>query len=473
MAVSVPGKGIEIYQDLGGTFWEQITLIPIPKDSRLIYVTALEPFVSGEKSYLAFSLGDARSNHSPDFSEGEIWVSGIELNDDSRYLERCDDGGLGVARFDAEVLLGERETFVYYTVNRASKTTEIYRCKTGIPSDREGVIPSISHLNVPQEFYGNLNSLSFSWLAMDPTLRITDYEYRITEGISENVLIRDWTSAGLVGSLTVEGLNLQPGSTYYISLRAIFDSSWRSNLKVSKGISYTTYLSRDLDDDGLSDLEEYQLNTDAEDADSDDDGRYDGQEVMEGSNPGDSGSLLFKLENDFCAQWNGFLGMSQNIAEFINLTSEDRKVNTILHGLGASEGEKFNITLSPNRQFDILVHDLGGWELDSIGTICANIGKSQIGNSEGDLDGRMMHYRPDGKGSYDFVVAMPFENSKSGEVYVQTNTFYPSLALKELGYFVANWFTIVNSDSAAQSGTVVFYSHTGEELLNERKNYSC
>ena len=233
---------------------------------------------------------------------------------------------------------------------------------------------------------------------------------------------------------------------------------------------------RDSDRDGLTDVEELELGTDPDSSDSDNDGVDDGQELLDGSSPTDSGSILFKLQSDFCAEWNGFLGMTANISEFTNLSSEPRVVGSTLFNLEGEAQESVDVQIGAGIQFDLLVHDLDGWNSDSIGTVCTNI--SQLGDdsseaSSGDLDGRMMHYRPDGQGSFDFVVAIPFQNPTIGEVAVQTNTFYPSLNIAELSYFVANWFTVVNSSESEESGSIVFFSQSGEKLLDVRRTIAA
>ena len=43
--------------------------------------------------------------------------------------------------------------------------------------------------------------------------------------------------------------------------------------------------------------------------DSDNDSIIDGQEVTEGTNPLDRGSVLPKRDKTLCTEWNGFLGM--------------------------------------------------------------------------------------------------------------------------------------------------------------------
>ena len=221
----------------------------------------------------------------------------------------------------------------------------------------------------------------------------------------------------------------------------------------------------DDDNDGLLDVDEATQGTDPFDPDTDDDGVSDGQEITDGSDPLDDSSFVFALESPFCADWNGFIGMTFNIAEFTNFTSSTRNIDSTLFDLAGVAQSNTISQILPGAQTDLLVHDMGGWTSNSIGTVCSTV--TDTGQMSGDIDGRMLQYKPDGLGSFDFVLAMPFSNPIPGSVFVQFNTFHPSLDPAELGFFAANWFTVANTESTPQTGTVIVYDSSGAELLNQ------
>lgn len=221
----------------------------------------------------------------------------------------------------------------------------------------------------------------------------------------------------------------------------------------------------DDDGDGLSDADENIFGTDPLNPDTDGDGVSDGQEVTDGSDPLDDSSFVFTLESPFCSDWNGFIGMQFNIAEFTNFTSSPRTVENTLFALDGSPQQTVNLPVGPGAQSDLLVHDLSGWSTNSIGTVCSTLSDTSAQN--GDIDGRMLHYKPDGEGSFDFVLSMPFTNPIPGPVFVQYNTFHPSLDPAEFGFFAANWFTVANTEPTVQTGTVIVYADDGSVLLSQ------
>ena len=223
----------------------------------------------------------------------------------------------------------------------------------------------------------------------------------------------------------------------------------------------------DSDGDGLTDAEEMVLGTDPNNPDSDGDGTPDGQEVTDGSDPLDGSSVIFNLTDNFCAEWNGFIGQTINIAEFVNLTTSNRQVDlTLFDFFGAAQGTT-STPILPGAQSDVLVHDMTGWSTDSIGTVCADVvDPGTMMEMAGDVDGRMLHYHPDGIGGFDYVIAMPFENAKTGPVFAQYNTFHPSLDPADAGFFAANWFTVVNAEMTSQSGMLFVYGSDGSVVAN-------
>jgi len=206
--------------------------------------------------------------------------------------------------------------------------------------------------------------------------------------------------------------------------------------------------------------------------DSDGDGVTDAQEARDGTNPNDRGSASQTLGNELCAEWNGFLGGMFNILEHTNLSSTPLDVKTTLYAQDGSAQGSYSFSLSAQSEYDVLVHDLNGWKQNSYGRVCSK----QSGNS-GDLDGRMVYYKPDySSGSslddvkFQFALAMPFLSGIQGSQFVSFNTFPPGLAAGDELKFVANWLQVTNQSATAQSGALFFYDEKGALLGSDEFN---
>ncbi len=225
----------------------------------------------------------------------------------------------------------------------------------------------------------------------------------------------------------------------------------------------------DADGDGLTNEEEAALGTDSFVVDTDGDGTGDGQEVADGSNPLDGGSAVISLAKTLCAEWNGFLGGMWNIFEHMNMSNDPITVRTTLYSIDGTEMSTANFSLDPGQQFDLLVHDMKGWELNSYGKVCSRITKGEAG----DLDGRMVYYK-EAPGSrapafqFEFAFAMPLLNGVTGSQFVPFNTFQPSLDPVDAFDAVANWIQLTNLENTVQTGTLYYYAQDGTVLAKEK-----
>jgi hypothetical protein len=224
-------------------------------------------------------------------------------------------------------------------------------------------------------------------------------------------------------------------------------------------------LDADDDGDGLSDDDEKAFFTDRLDPDTDDDGVLDGQEISDGSNPRDRGSLISVLPSILCAEWNGFLGGMWNVMEHMNMSSQQLLVDSTLFTLSGTAGGVESFRLPSGTQFDLLVHGMDSWMLDAYGRICSSV----TGGSPGDIDGRMVYYKeaagslpPDY--SFQFAFAMPFLSGIKGRQVVSFNTYQPSQDPADAGNLVVNWIQISNLENSVQSGTLNFFAQNGSLL---------
>jgi len=219
----------------------------------------------------------------------------------------------------------------------------------------------------------------------------------------------------------------------------------------------------DSDGDSLSDLDEASRGTNPNNPDSDGDGIHDGQEVMDGTNPTDLGSRQATRPTTLCAEWNGFLGM-WNVLEHVNTGTRKISIESTLHDLFGADQTPVTFSLKSGYQYDLLVHGLTGFQANRYGLICSTATNGQ----PGDLDGRMVFYKPDAAtGGYQFAFAMPLGTGLIGTQSVPYNTYQPSLDPADASNLAANWIQLTNLGASKQTGTLVFYDRDGVEITRQ------
>ncbi|MCB0323049.1 MAG: hypothetical protein KDD69_05725 [Bdellovibrionales bacterium] len=277
-------------------------------------------------------------------------------------------------------------------------------------------------------------------------------------------------------------LHLVPGERYYLALTAYDTSGNESDFSSERmhivapeptpregdidGDGTPDTEDPDIDGDGLSNDEERQLGTNPRAADSDGDWVDDATEIADGTNPLDAVSATVSLGRTICADWNSFLGGMWNVFEHVNLSAHEVRVETTLFDIDGAPSSVLQFSLPPGGQFDALVHDLAGMEQNSYGRVC-----SRHFGQPGDLDGRMVYYRPQPEtnaGAFQFAFGMQMTRGKHGSQFVPLNTMHPSLAAGEQANFVSNWLQLTNLSETTEAGSIFYYAHNGTLLLEER-----
>lgn len=223
--------------------------------------------------------------------------------------------------------------------------------------------------------------------------------------------------------------------------------------------------SLDSDTDGLTDEQEQAIGTDPHNPDTDADGVSDGKEVADDTNPLDAASALLLLPSRVCAEWNGYLSGIWNVLEHINMTQRPLDIRAQLYDyFGVLRGIA-SFGIAPGAQFDALVHGFAGHVQNSYGKVC-----SEHNGEAGDLDGRMVYYKPvfsgPEAGTFQFAFAMPFTAGYPGEQIVLFNTYQPSFHAGDSANLVANWVQITNTGEQAGAGRLLFFGIDGD-LLGE------
>ena len=294
--------------------------------------------------------------------------------------------------------------------------------------------------------------------------------YRVHWGEQPNSLSNS-RNVGTRTYATIAGLT--PGKTYYFVVSAysvtgsqseqsntVFQTFAKLPPNDSDGDGIIDSLDPDDDNDGLDDDVELTLGTDPKNPDTDGDGVPDGQELGDGSDPLDPGSVLTKLDRSVCVEWNGFLDM-WNVLEHVNLSDDSLRVFLTLYDIAGREARSIVFDIPPGQQFDALIHDVQGHKPDSYGKVC-----SAHDGEPGDMDGRMVYYRPDtspgaSAEDFEFALGIPLSNGKKGNQFVPFNNYQPSLAFADQDKLAANWIQLTSLSATDEIGELLFYGIDG------------
>ncbi len=107
---------------------------------------------------------------------------------------------------------------------------------TGLYEMQDITPPAIPIVTDQGVYTTNTTTLSSTWSSSDPESGIIEYKYAI--GTSKGGIdVLNWTSVGVTTSVTVSGLSLQNGKTYYFSVKAKNGAGFESDAGYSDGIT--------------------------------------------------------------------------------------------------------------------------------------------------------------------------------------------------------------------------------------------
>ena len=204
-------------------------------------------------------------------------------------------------------------------------------------------------------------------------------------------------------------------SSYSFSIRGVRSVTFED----FDGDGIADDLDPDDDNDGLTDVEEDELGTSSRNTDSDDDEIRDMQEVIDGTDPMDSGSGVERLGQSVCTEWNGFLDYLLQVLELRNTSNTPIIVNTTLYDIAGVVQSTAVRSLLPNEQNDLVVNVMDGFISNSYGLICSTI----VEGPENSLGGQYAHYLYQGD-TYGYAWSVPFAKGKKNSQCTSYNTFF-------------------------------------------------
>ncbi|MCH8278451.1 MAG: hypothetical protein IIC12_05920 [Proteobacteria bacterium] len=149
----------------------------------------------------------------------------FQIENAPSFIELIDQGN-NTAIINLSPLYGDQnlyESIKIEAVGTSSLTADMQLTvfQEGLGDDR----PIVTDTGDSQ---ASLNTLQVSWTFDNPTGIVISYYYSAGTLPYENNIV-DWTSVGLSTMTTINGLSLQKGHTYYISVKAQYtDGTWTS-----------------------------------------------------------------------------------------------------------------------------------------------------------------------------------------------------------------------------------------------------
>jgi hypothetical protein len=199
--------------------------------------------------------------------------------------------------------------------------------------------------------------------------------------------------------------------------------------------------------------------------DTDGDGVSDDQEIVDGTDPADSGSFITHLRSPAFTKYNTFL----NQLNWLELVAAGELAIGVKVSLFDSKGKLITkpiaLDIPANKQYHLDIHSLVG--RDKFGLIKIEFDDSNV---QAKLHGRLSVYRsepgqeylPDLSKDYSFAYSRELRNSIRGITYAVSNTYDPL----GVGNLMPNWLEIVNLDSTDQVFSVRIYDQAGNILHN-------
>ena len=194
--------------------------------------------------------------------------------------------------------------------------------------------------------------------------------------------------------------------------------------------------------------------------DSDGDGVSDGDEIVEGTDENDPGSVIERLSSPAYVKWNTFLGQS-NFLELLASGSVAFDVLVTVYNLDGQIIRQTSIPLEPGVQRDLDINAMVGFT-ESYGLIRLDFDDSLLDSK---LISRLSHYRLDkDQPSYSFAFARELLNPSFGTLSLIGNSFDPQAK----GFLVPNWVEIINLNETSWKGfTYQLFSQEGH-FIEER-----
>ena len=122
----VDGETIAVYRDTGKAFWQRISTLTPPAESKYNNFGSPEPIIFNNRSYVSAVLKSDKTATSL-FRDSEVWVFGIEDKAGSKFSRQVDDGKSPLMRSDPETLTTAGDVYIYYNAYDKTNGYQIHK----------------------------------------------------------------------------------------------------------------------------------------------------------------------------------------------------------------------------------------------------------------------------------------------------------------------------------------------------------
>lgn len=194
---------------------------------------------------------------------------------------------------------------------------------------------------------------------------------------------------------------------------------------------------------------------------SDDDGVAPIQEDVDQTDPSDPDSVIEHNGNEYCLEWNGFLASSFQIAEWRNAGCTPLTIAMKLRGADGAVRSSDSISLPVGNQLDSIMNVTEGFAENDYGTLCATI----TSGDPDSLDAQLATYNYSvSDNSFASALVSHHMPPRAGMQAVSYNHYFPTRNASQLNNFSSGYLQIINYETTAQSGELIFYDVEGIEL---------
>jgi len=134
----VDGEAIAVYRDTGKAYWQRISTLMPPPDSKYKNFGSPEPIIFNNRSYVSAVLKSDKTATRL-YRDSEVWVFGLGDKEDSQFSRKVDDGQSPLMRSDPETLTTADDVYIYYNAYDKKNGFQIHKAPMSLTGNTTGM----------------------------------------------------------------------------------------------------------------------------------------------------------------------------------------------------------------------------------------------------------------------------------------------------------------------------------------------